>query len=55
MRDVLCDLLRKGYGRDDNRPAALPLDGGPSDTGPRFEPSSNTFDGEKVQRWTEFH
>jgi RNA polymerase sigma-70 factor (ECF subfamily) len=55
MRDVLCDLLRKAYGRDDNRPAALPLDGGPSDTGPRHEPSSSTLDVEKVQRWTEFH
>ena len=55
MRDVLCDLLRKGYGRDDNRPAALPLDGGPSDTGPGHEPSSDTLDGEKLRRWTEFH
>jgi RNA polymerase sigma factor (sigma-70 family) len=55
MRDVLCDLLRKEYGRDDNRPAVLPLDGGPSDAGPRHEPASNTLDGEKVQRWTEFH
>jgi RNA polymerase sigma-70 factor (ECF subfamily) len=54
-RDVLCDLLRKAYGRDGNRPAALPLDGGPADTGPRYEPSSDTFDGEKVRRWTEFH
>jgi DNA-directed RNA polymerase specialized sigma24 family protein len=35
LRDVLCDLLRKEYGRDDNRPAMLPLDGGSSDTGPR--------------------
>ena len=55
MRDVLCDQLRKVYGRDDNRPAVLPLDGGPSDTGPRYEPSSNTLDGEKLRRWTEFH
>jgi RNA polymerase sigma factor (sigma-70 family) len=55
MRDVLCDQLRKAYGRDDNHPAVLPLDGGPSDTGPRYEPSSNTLDGEKVRRWTEFH
>jgi RNA polymerase sigma-70 factor (ECF subfamily) len=55
MRDVLCDLLRKEYGRDDNRPAVLPLDGGASDTGPRYEPSSTTLDGAKVQRWTEFH
>ena len=55
MRDVLCDLLRKEYGRDDNRPAVLPLDGGPSDTGARCEPSSSTLDGAKVQRWTEFH
>src|SRR5262245_50924995 len=55
MRDVLCDQLRKVYGRDDNHPAVLPLDGGPSETGPRHEPSSSTLDGEKVQRWTEFH
>jgi RNA polymerase sigma factor (sigma-70 family) len=55
MRDVLCDLLRKEYGRDDNRPAMQPLDGGSSDTGPQGEPSCSTFDGEKVQRWTEFH
>jgi RNA polymerase sigma factor (sigma-70 family) len=55
MRDVLCDQLRKAYGRDDNHPAALPLDGGPSETGPRHEPSSSTLDAEKVQRWTEFH
>src|SRR5262245_62988564 len=55
MRDVLCDQLRKACGRDDNRPAILPLDGGPSDTGPRHEPSSDTLDGEKVRRWTEFH
>jgi RNA polymerase sigma factor (sigma-70 family) len=55
MRDVLCDQLRKAYGRDDNRPAVLPLDGGPSDAGPRHEPSSDTLDGEKLRRWTEFH
>jgi RNA polymerase sigma-70 factor (ECF subfamily) len=55
MRDVLCDQLRKAYGRDDNRPAVLPLDGGPADAGPRCEPSSTTLDGEKVRRWTEFH
>jgi RNA polymerase sigma factor (sigma-70 family) len=55
MRDLLCDLLRKEYGRDDNRPAVLPLDGGPADTGPRHEPSSDTLDGEKLRRWTEFH
>jgi RNA polymerase sigma-70 factor (ECF subfamily) len=55
LRDVLCDLLRKGYGRDDNRPAVLPLDGGPSGTGPRHEPSSSTLDAEKLRRWTEFH
>jgi len=55
MRDVLCDLRRKAYGRSDNRPAVLPLDGGLSDTGPRHEPSSRTLDGEKVRRWTEFH
>ena len=55
MRDVLCDLLRKEYGRDDNRPAVLPMDGGPSDTSPRYEPSSNTLDGAMVQHWTEFH
>jgi RNA polymerase sigma factor (sigma-70 family) len=55
MRDVLCDLLRKSRGRDDNRPAVLPLGAGPSDTGPRYEPSSDTLDAEKVRRWTEFH
>jgi RNA polymerase sigma factor (sigma-70 family) len=55
MRDVLCDHLRKAFGRDDNHPAVLPLDGGPSDAGPRHEPSSDTLDGEKLQRWTEFH
>jgi RNA polymerase sigma factor (sigma-70 family) len=55
MRDVLCDLLRKEYGRHDNRPVVLPLDGGPSDAGPRYEPSSNTLDGAKLRRWTEFH
>jgi DNA-directed RNA polymerase specialized sigma24 family protein len=46
MRDVLSDLLRQSCGRGDNRPAVLPLDGGPSDTGPRHEPSSRTLDGE---------
>jgi RNA polymerase sigma factor (sigma-70 family) len=55
MRDVLCDLLRKSYGRDDNRPAVLPLDGEWSAGGLRNDPSSSTLDGEKVQRWTEFH
>ena len=55
MRDVLCDQLRQAYGRDDNRPAALPLDGGLSDTSPRCELSSSTFDGQKLRRWTEFH
>jgi RNA polymerase sigma factor (sigma-70 family) len=59
MRDVLCDLLRKAYGRGDNRPAVLPLDGDRSEGGPGYrgpdEPASNTLDGEKVQRWTEFH
>ena len=33
----------------------MPLDGGPSHTWPRYETSSSTLDGEKVQRWTEFH
>ena len=33
----------------------LPLDVGPSDTGPPYEPSSDTLDGEKLRRWTEFH
>jgi DNA-directed RNA polymerase specialized sigma24 family protein len=37
MRDALCDQLRKAYGRDDNRPAVLPLDGGPADSSPRYE------------------
>jgi RNA polymerase sigma-70 factor (ECF subfamily) len=55
MRDVLCDQLRKAYGRDDNHPAVLPLDGGPCDTRPRYEPASDTLDGEKLRRWTEFH
>src|SRR5262245_49551558 len=55
MRDVLCDQLRKAYGRDDNRPAVVPLDGSSSDTGPQHEPSSDTADGEKLRRWTEFH
>ena len=55
MRDVLCDLLRKEYGRGDNRPAVLPLDGGLSDTGLLHEPSSDTLEGEKLHRWTEFH
>ena len=55
LRDVLCDLMRKSCGRDLNRMAPLPLDGGPSDTGPRYEPSSRTLDGEQVRRWTEFH
>jgi RNA polymerase sigma factor (sigma-70 family) len=55
MRDVLCDLLRKAYGRDDNHPAVLPLDGGPCGTGPRHDPASSTFEGQKLRRWTEFH
>jgi RNA polymerase sigma-70 factor (ECF subfamily) len=55
MRDVLCDRLRKAYGRDDNRPDVLPLGDGPSDTKLRDEPSTSTFDGEKLRRWTEFH
>ena len=55
MRDVLCDLLRKPYGRGDNRPAVLPLDGGGSEGGPRHEPGSDTLNPEQVQRWTEFH
>src|SRR5262249_13458469 len=54
LRDVLCDRLRKAYGRDDNRPALLPLDGGLSDTGPRHDPSSDTADGERLRRWTVF-
>jgi RNA polymerase sigma-70 factor (ECF subfamily) len=55
MRDVLSDLLRKSVGRDDNRPAVLPLSGGDSDTGLRHEPATTTLDAAKVQRWTEFH
>src|SRR5262249_38190459 len=55
MRDVLCDLLRQQCGRGGNRPAALPLAGGASDTGPGYEPSSSTLDGERLRRWTEFH
>ena len=41
MRDVLCYQLREAYGRDDNRTAVLPLDGGPFDTGMRHDPSSD--------------
>jgi RNA polymerase sigma factor (sigma-70 family) len=55
IRDVMCDQLRKAYGRDDNRPAVLPLDAGPSDTAPGYEPSSSTLNAEKLRRWTEFH
>jgi RNA polymerase sigma-70 factor (ECF subfamily) len=55
MRDVLCDLLRTEYGRNDNRPAVLPLDGGGSGSHPGYEPCSDTADGEKLRRWTEFH
>jgi RNA polymerase sigma factor (sigma-70 family) len=55
LRDVLCDLLRKEYGREDNRPAVLPLDGGPSDAGPRHDLCSTTLDPEKLRRWAEFH
>jgi RNA polymerase sigma factor (sigma-70 family) len=55
MRDVLCDLLRKEYGRDDNRPAVLPLGSGSSDTGPQGELCSSTLNGEKLRRWTELH
>ena len=54
-RDILCDHMRKAYGRDDNHPAVLLLDGGPADTGPRHEPAGDTLNGEKVRRWTEFH
>src|SRR5262245_20264497 len=36
MRDVLSARRRKRYGRDASRPAVLPLDGGPSDTSPRY-------------------
>jgi hypothetical protein len=50
MRDVLCDLLRKEYGRSDNRPSVLPLDGGLSDTGLLHEPSGDTLEGEKLHR-----
>jgi RNA polymerase sigma-70 factor (ECF subfamily) len=55
MRDVLCDQLRKAYGRDDNHPAVLPLDGGPSDAGLWHALCSSTLEPEKVRRWTEFH
>jgi RNA polymerase sigma-70 factor (ECF subfamily) len=55
MRDVLCDQMRKEYGRDDNRPGVLQLDGGSFNHGPRYEPSTSTLDGEKLRRWTEFH
>src|SRR5262249_38268226 len=55
MRDVLCDLLPKSYGRDQHRPVAVPLHAGTTDGGALPEPSSNTSEGERVQRWTEFH
>src|SRR5262249_12121325 len=55
MRDVLCDLLRKAYGRSDNHPAVLPLGGGLSDTGSRVGAASRQAGGEKLRRWTEFH
>jgi len=51
---VLCDQLRKAYGRGDDRPAILPLRGGPPDTGPGHEPSSTTLDPEKLRHWTEY-
>jgi RNA polymerase sigma factor (sigma-70 family) len=55
MRDVLCDLMRKSCGRDLQRPLAVPLEGETTGGGPRPEPSSQTAEGEKLQRWTEFH
>jgi RNA polymerase sigma-70 factor (ECF subfamily) len=55
MRDVLCDLLRKSCGRDLQRPAAVPLAGGSTDSGAHPEPATTTSEGERVQRWTEFH
>ena len=55
MRDVLCDLLRKAYGRSDRRKAALPLGDATTGGGPGPEPSDTTYEGEQVQRWTEFH
>src|SRR5262245_5397763 len=54
MRDVLCDQLRKAYGRDDKRPPTLPLDGD-RDAGLRHDLASSTYDGAKLRRWTEFH
>ena len=55
MRDVLCDQMRKAYGRNNRHPAVLPLHGGLSDPGPRYEPAGRTLDGERLRRWTEFH
>lgn len=55
MRDVLCDLLRKSCGRDNRRPAVVPLDGGGTTEGGGIEPGTVTSEGEHVQRWTEFH
>jgi RNA polymerase sigma factor (sigma-70 family) len=55
MRDVLCDLLRSSYGRDNQRPAVVSLDDSSTDGGAAREPATTTSEGERVQRWTEFH
>jgi hypothetical protein len=55
MRDVLCDQLRKAYGRDDNRPAVPAAGRRPLRHRPTARAVQHTLDGEKVRRWTEFH
>lgn len=54
MRDVLCDLLRRSCGRDNQRPAAVPLRSETTEHPPPAA-ASTTVEGEKLQRWTEFH
>src|SRR5262249_11751713 len=58
LRDVLIDLIRKHQGRDNKRPAMLPIHPGDSASDERltrFDPESQTHDPVQAAFWTAFH
>jgi len=59
IRDILCDAVRKRYGRGKNaRPKATSLDdlvGNDSGSSPQFDPAEETHDPERIAMWADVH
>lgn len=55
LREVLLDLKRRHYGRNNNRPGQTPLDGGGSTSDGGFDPGTDTHDPAGLVDFGEFH